>query len=308
MVQCTGAGEAAPTISTRRPLSPSATPRFGVASCAVFGYVLVLFLIILCLGPKLLSPPQPLGTYWAYTFPLAACASTGVGHALTRQSQPARVLAWSLIVVASTALSLVFLRMSIFLVACCLGRARPADPLVAAWRRQQRTLQAIAGMDTDGDGLISRAEFLTAVHKSGYPNASQADVNEVALGHASHLPTHVCPLPTLFYPHVRRAAWRAMYATCWRVMYPKVMQLPTAAHAAQSFSKASPKPLTAAHAAHSRSQSLTVAHGRSRLLTVAQGRSRSLTVAHTLAQSLCARVARGSYLISWMSTGTAASM
>lgn len=80
---------------------------------AVFGVVVMLFCVLIRLGPTFRNKPPVMGTYWAYVFPISAMATAGVKNAAYEDTVATQVLAWVLIGVAMSALLLVFGRMSL---------------------------------------------------------------------------------------------------------------------------------------------------------------------------------------------------
>ena len=84
---------------------------------ATFGFALVVFLVILRVGPVFLRKPEILGAYWAYTFPLAALATAATTCATDDGESDGRAvptaLAWALSVAALAMLLSVATRMCI---------------------------------------------------------------------------------------------------------------------------------------------------------------------------------------------------
>lgn len=109
-----------------------ALSNFGLIgpSTAIFGFALFTGLVLIRLGPKLKERPSTLGVYWAYVFPLAALATAGLRFADVQDSNPAKILAWILLIVATLALVTVFCRMAIHLVHLTHGTAVWLDPLL----------------------------------------------------------------------------------------------------------------------------------------------------------------------------------
>lgn len=106
--------------------------RFGSPSTAVLGFCLFMVLLLIRLGPRLLDKPSTLGVYWAYVFPLASVATAAVRYADTFDTRQARGLAWALVALATFALVVVFVRMSVHVSAVLRGHAFWSDPLMCS--------------------------------------------------------------------------------------------------------------------------------------------------------------------------------
>ena len=121
---------------------------FGPASSAIFGYNLLMVMVLLRLSPQFATKPVLLGTYWAYVFPLAALAASSVryatigrptGTATGTETAPAEALAWVLVSVASLTLLSVFLRMLWHEMQVMRGHERWDDPIARACDDAQGT-------------------------------------------------------------------------------------------------------------------------------------------------------------------------
>lgn len=117
---------------------------FGPASSAIFGYNLLMVMVLLRLSPQFATKPVLLGTYWAYVFPLAALAASSVRYATIgrptgTETAPAEALAWVLVSVASLTLLSVFLRMLWHEMQVMRGHERWDDPIARACDDAQRT-------------------------------------------------------------------------------------------------------------------------------------------------------------------------
>jgi tellurite resistance protein len=95
---------------------------FGLVSSGIFGYVLVMWSLLLRTCPALLVKPVLFGTYWAYVFPLAAAATAAVSMANTKGSVVSRVVASVMVGIASLTLIVVFGRMCVHHYGVLLGK------------------------------------------------------------------------------------------------------------------------------------------------------------------------------------------
>ena len=108
---------------------------------AIFGYCLVVLVVIIGLVPDLAQEPDVFGAYWAYVFPLAALASCSVKMAVREDTQEAKALAWVLIIISQVGAVIVFCRMSWHHLQVTRGRAEWKDPLFTAYMQKQREMQ-----------------------------------------------------------------------------------------------------------------------------------------------------------------------
>ena len=137
---------------------------FGPASSAIFGYNLLIVMVLLRLSPQFATKPVLLGTYWAYVFPLAALAASSVRYATIgrpsgTETAPAEAIAWVLVSVASLMLLSVFLRMLWHQVQVMRGHERWDDPIARACDDARRT----AGADIE-DGSAGGTSAAQQVH------------------------------------------------------------------------------------------------------------------------------------------------
>lgn len=108
------------------------TGGYGPFSRAILGAMIFLLLLLLRSGPTILKEPVFFGVYWAYTFPLAALATSGVRHAQAVDTFASKFLAWALIGVAEVGLIVVFSRMSYHMLQVLRGQGSWPDPLAVS--------------------------------------------------------------------------------------------------------------------------------------------------------------------------------
>ena len=87
------------------------TGSYGTAPNCIFGYCLVLLVVLFQLGLHSAKKPSVFGVYWAYVFPIAALATNAIKMADTQQSKASEIIAWILIVFATFTIVGVFIRM-----------------------------------------------------------------------------------------------------------------------------------------------------------------------------------------------------
>ena len=140
---------------------------YGAASSAIFGYNLLIVMVLLRLSPQFARKPVLLGTYWAYVFPLAALAASSVRYATIgrpsgTETAPAEALAWVLVGVASLMLLSVFLRMLWHQVQVMRGHERWDDPVARECDEARRTV----GADIEGGGgtVAAQQVHVAVVH------------------------------------------------------------------------------------------------------------------------------------------------
>jgi len=116
---------------------------YGDVSSAIFGYCLMLLIVLLGLSPTILKPPELFGAYWAYVFPMAALATCSIKMAKTHDSYEAKVLAWACIALATFALFVVFCRMSWHQVGVMQGLHLWEDPLFDKYAKKSKSTDPI---------------------------------------------------------------------------------------------------------------------------------------------------------------------
>jgi len=103
---------------------------FSDGASMIVGWCLCLCLLLIKIGPGISDKPPTMGTYWAYVFPLASLASLLIRYADSVGSMSARVLAIVYISLATLALIIVLLRMTMHQILVMKGVERWEDPLV----------------------------------------------------------------------------------------------------------------------------------------------------------------------------------
>lgn len=102
---------------------------FSPSAEMLLGWVYVLLLLLIRLGPVLWRKPSVFGEYWAYVFPLAAATTSTVRYAGALETNVTEVLAMMMIVVATITLLGVFGRMIYHIYECIVGQYQWRDPL-----------------------------------------------------------------------------------------------------------------------------------------------------------------------------------
>mmetsp|Transcript_25611 Transcript_25611/g.55095 ORF Transcript_25611/g.55095 Transcript_25611/m.55095 type:complete len:178 (-) Transcript_25611:106-639(-) len=95
----------------------------------LLGWVFVLILLLLRIGPTLLRNPAVLGEYWAYVFPWAAATTATIRYASALESNATEALAVAMIVMAVFSLLLVLGRGAFHMYQCHKGEDQWRDPL-----------------------------------------------------------------------------------------------------------------------------------------------------------------------------------
>jgi tellurite resistance protein len=103
---------------------------FNVVAQVFLGWAILLFLLLLRLGPRIAESPSEVGTYWAYVFPLAALSSACLKYAIVSETMTTDILATLAMALATIALCTVFLRMTYHILLCLQNKARWGDPLL----------------------------------------------------------------------------------------------------------------------------------------------------------------------------------
>lgn len=95
----------------------------------LLGWVFVLLLLLIRLGPAIWRVPSVLGEYWAYVFPLAAATTATIRYASALGTISTEILAIIMIAISMLSLFLVLGRMTFHMYQCFKGRAQWGDPL-----------------------------------------------------------------------------------------------------------------------------------------------------------------------------------
>lgn len=102
---------------------------FSLFGEMLLGWVFVLLILLIRLGPILWRVPSILGEYWAYVFPWAAATTATIKYASAMQTTSTEVLAIGMISLAAATLFLVFGRMAFHIYKCFRGEGQWQDPL-----------------------------------------------------------------------------------------------------------------------------------------------------------------------------------
>ena len=134
------------------------TGEFGLMTRAVFGYCIIMLLLLARIGVTILQDPIVLGVYWAYIFPLAALASASAHYAADEGTWAARILCYVLVAIAVLALAIVATRMLLHTAVVMKGKAIWGDPIMNGMRDR---LSVAANADaTFGAGYNKKGELL----------------------------------------------------------------------------------------------------------------------------------------------------
>jgi tellurite resistance protein len=120
---------------------------FSTAATMVLGWLIILLVMLMKIGPTILQKPKVLGEYWAYVFPSAALATAFVRYATVVHTTAAKFMAAVFISMASVALVAVICRMVYHSLQCCLRHANWGDPLLGI--SSSITLPAPGTQDTN---------------------------------------------------------------------------------------------------------------------------------------------------------------
>ena len=105
-------------------------------ACAALGYCLIIFLLLIKLGPKIAAKPPSLGAYWAYVFPTTALATATLRNFALTPGTGSKVMAWEFVGVANLALVAVLLRMSVQIYTTTFEDDVWGDPLIKMKQEQ----------------------------------------------------------------------------------------------------------------------------------------------------------------------------
>jgi hypothetical protein len=70
---------------------------FDEPSQAIFGFCLMMLIILIKLGMKFFTSPSVFGVYWAFVFPIAAFAGSSVKMAEYQDTRGAKIVSWAII-------------------------------------------------------------------------------------------------------------------------------------------------------------------------------------------------------------------
>eukprot|EP00563_Minutocellus_polymorphus_P000282 CAMPEP_0181027484 /NCGR_PEP_ID=MMETSP1070-20121207/4188_1 /TAXON_ID=265543 /ORGANISM="Minutocellus polymorphus, Strain NH13" /LENGTH=422 /DNA_ID=CAMNT_0023104727 /DNA_START=40 /DNA_END=1308 /DNA_ORIENTATION=+ len=134
------------------------TGEFGLMARAVFGYCIIMLLLLARIGVTIMQDPAVLGVYWAYIFPLAALASASARYAADEGTLGARILCYVLVTIAVLAVAVVLTRMTLHTVVVMKGKAVWGDPIMNGMRDQLSV--AVNVNTTFGAGYNKKGELL----------------------------------------------------------------------------------------------------------------------------------------------------
>jgi tellurite resistance protein TehA-like permease len=103
---------------------------FSVLAQVFLGWALVLMLMLIRLCPRIADKPASLGIYWAYVFPLASLAAACLRYASMTGTMATEIIAAIAMVLATTALFVVVVRLVYHSFLCLQSKARWGDPLL----------------------------------------------------------------------------------------------------------------------------------------------------------------------------------
>ena len=137
------------------------TEEFGLMPRAVFGFCIIMFLLLARIGVTILQDPVVLGVYWAYIFPLAALASASAHYAANEGTLGARILCYVIVSIALLAVAIVSIRMTLHCACVLKGKAEWGDPIIMNGMRDRLSIAANADT-TFGAGYNKKGELLTS--------------------------------------------------------------------------------------------------------------------------------------------------
>ena len=137
------------------------TEEFGLMPRAVFGFCIIMLLLLARIGVTILQDPVVLGVYWAYIFPLAALASASAHYADDASTSGARILCYVFVSIALLAVVTVFTRMTLHFVVVLNGQAVWGDPIIRNGARDRLSV-AVNADTTFGAGYNKKFELLTS--------------------------------------------------------------------------------------------------------------------------------------------------
>lgn len=147
----------------------SLTGEFGILPSAIFGWCLVLLLLLARIGPTILRRPPVLGVYWAYVFPLAGLATAACKLDASEESSGSRYLAIALLLLAAISLVVVFSRMMWHTILALRGSEVWGDPLLGEQPNEP-----------PGEERLDREGHPSAVEGAGEPLESEQDIEAAA--------------------------------------------------------------------------------------------------------------------------------
>lgn len=96
----------------------------------MLGWVMILLILLVKIGPKILNKPTVFGEYWAYVFPLGAFGSAWLRYAVVMGTRSAECVGLFFLAFATLAFILVIGRMIYHSYLCIVDRANWGDPLL----------------------------------------------------------------------------------------------------------------------------------------------------------------------------------
>jgi tellurite resistance protein TehA-like permease len=103
---------------------------FNVAAEMLLGWCLILFLLLLKIGPTITKNPPSLGAYWAYIFPTSALAGATIRYATVLNTRQSEGLAAFFMGFATLAACIVLARMSLHMYLVLTTNEQWGDPLL----------------------------------------------------------------------------------------------------------------------------------------------------------------------------------
>jgi len=103
---------------------------FSQVASAILGWAMILFILLLKIGPKILNKPTVFGEYWAYVFPLGAFGNAWLRYAVVMGTRSAEIVGLFFLAFATLAFVLVIGRTTYHAYLCIVARANWGDPLL----------------------------------------------------------------------------------------------------------------------------------------------------------------------------------
>jgi len=102
---------------------------FPISAEMLLGWILVVFILLLRLGPKIYGAPTVLGEYWAYISPMSGAAFVTIKYADVMGTPATIVLEVIMLVIANASLLVVLMRSSCYAYWVARGTRQWTDPL-----------------------------------------------------------------------------------------------------------------------------------------------------------------------------------
>lgn len=102
---------------------------FSETAEMLLGWVYILLVLLLCMGPRIWKEPSVLGEYWAYVFPVVSATTATIRYATALETSATQALAVIMTLFSISTLLMVCGRMFYHMFKCICGKQQWEDPL-----------------------------------------------------------------------------------------------------------------------------------------------------------------------------------